>query len=352
MPLCAKIAKRSGQKVLHALGEMGLIHNAYKVASENATLLLPLVAMPSAVQQARLKALEPALMLIEAEVPASAKTPTVLGILSESLPPHLLSSVPRSIDHIGDIVVIELPVELWPHRDVVGNAILAIEKRTRTVLAKSGPVSGTFRVRDYEVIAGEDKTTTVHRENGCLFHLDLSKVYFTPRLSHEHERVATLARQGETVIDLFSGVGPYAIQVAKRLSEVKVYAVDLNPAAVQYLNRNILLNKVWDRVTAIEGDAREVVRAKLVGVADRVIMNLPSQATAFLDAACMALKAEGGVIHHYAFAAQDESRERLQVAATEAIRLAGRAVASIVATRTVRPVAPREYLTAMDLRVI
>jgi len=330
---------------------MELLNRSFKVAAEEGNLLLPLVRLPSASETARLKTLEPAMMLLDAEVPRPIARPTLLDALSERLPPHLLAVAPRSIDHIGDIAVIEFVPELWQHRAIVGNAILAVEKRTRTVLAKKGPVTGAFRLRDYEVVAGDGKMETVHRENGCVFYLDLSKVYFTPRLSFEHQRVAMSAKEGETVVDLFSGVGPYAIQIAKRVRDIRVYAVDLNPAAVEYLERNILANNVWGKVIPIEGDAREVVRQQLANSADRVIMNLPSQATLFLDAACLALKPRGGVVHHYAFATAGEPIEVVQASAVDAIRQAGRGVEAVLATRTIRAVAPHEYLVALDLAV-
>lgn len=42
--------------------------------------------------------------------------------------------------------------------------------------------------------------------------------------------------------DVFSGVGPIAISAAKKVKYV--YANDLNPKAVDHLERNIVLNKL------------------------------------------------------------------------------------------------------------
>ncbi|MEM2904648.1 MAG: class I SAM-dependent methyltransferase family protein [Candidatus Bathyarchaeia archaeon] len=351
MPLCLRVPKVSGQRVLRALGEMGLLSRSFKVTAQEESLLLPLERRPSDLEMERLAVSEPAAVLTEAFLPRAVARPTLLNVLSERLPPHLLASVPRSIDHVGDIAVIELAPKLWEHRTTIGDAILAVERHTRTVLAKRGPVAGAFRLRGYEVVAGEKRTTTVHRENGCIFHLDLAKVYFTPRLSFEHQRVAASVKESETVADLFSGVGPYAVQIARRLQDVRVYAVDLNPAAVEYLKLNIAANKVWGKVIPTLGDAREAVRTQLARRADRVIMNLPTEATAFLDAACLALKPEGGVVHHYAFLRAGESIESVQATAAEAIHRAGREVERVLAARTLRAVAPRTYLVALDLSV-
>lgn len=42
--------------------------------------------------------------------------------------------------------------------------------------------------------------------------------------------------------DVFSGVGPIAIAAAKIVK--RVYANDLNPQAIEYLERNSVLNKL------------------------------------------------------------------------------------------------------------
>ena len=47
-------------------------------------------------------------------------------------------------------------------------------------------------------MAGENKTVTTHVESGCIFSVDVSNCYFSPRLSHEHMRVARQVSDGET----------------------------------------------------------------------------------------------------------------------------------------------------------
>ena len=105
--------------------------------------------------------------------------------------------------------------ELEEYKKVIGEEILMIHKRVRTVLVKSGPVTGLYRTRGFEVIAGLKKTDTKYKEHGCVYYLDLAKVYFSPRLSHEHNRVASQVKEDETIIDMFAGVGPFSILIAK-----------------------------------------------------------------------------------------------------------------------------------------
>ena len=73
-------------------------------------------------------------------------------------------------------------------------------------------------------------------------------------------------QDGETVVDLFAGVGPFSVLIGKRNPTVKVYAVDLNPEAVELLKVNVRVNRVENRVFPILADAREITATKLKGV--------------------------------------------------------------------------------------
>lgn len=46
--------------------------------------------------------------------------------------------------------------------------------------------------------------------------------------------------------DVFAGVGPIAISAARKVKHV--YANDLNPYAVEYLERNCVLNKLQRKI--------------------------------------------------------------------------------------------------------
>src|SRR5262249_47411948 len=155
-----------------------------------------------------------------------------------------------------------------------------------------------------------NRTTTIHKESGCIFKVDLSKVFFSPRLSHEHERVAQQVEAGETVADLFAGVGPFSILFAQRLQSVEGNAEDFHPDAIILLTQNVSLNKIGGNLKAWTGDAGEVVEKELAGKANRVIMNNPSAARSFVGVACKALREEGGMIHYYTFAEGDDCEAR------------------------------------------
>ncbi len=351
--LCLKVKKIYGEKALILANKLGISNRELEIQRNANCICLPLIRQPDKNELAKLKEQLPDFTLITSVFTQKRqKRKTLDQILENQLSPHLLASLPHALDVIGDIAIIEIPPELQAHKSLIGKAVLAAHKNVHTVLAKVGAVSGTYRLREFEIIAGEHKTTTVHKEYGCQYHVDVAKAYFSPRLSHEHNRVASLVQKGETVVDLFAGVGPFSVLIAKNNPDVKVYAVDINPEAISYLKRNIRLNRVENRVIPILGDARQVIENGLLGVADRVIMNLPEKAFEFIDAACRAVKPSGGVVHYYAFSRLPDSIENAQQRFSEAVEKTGRKVDAFLSAKTIRETAPYEWQIVLDAKIL
>ena len=93
-----------------------------------------------------------------------------------------------------------------------------------------------------EVIAGEEDFHVTQSHLDCTFSFDFSKVYWNTRLETEHRRLVVAFQEGETVCDVFAGVGPFAVPAGKR--NVFVLANDLNPNSYRSLLGNIKTNKV------------------------------------------------------------------------------------------------------------
>lgn len=219
--------------------------------------------------------------------------------LEDDLSKEEFEEVPTSFDVVGDIAVIKIPDPLLEKKELVGEALMKVQGNVNTVLHQTSPVSGEFRTRDLEVIAGEDKTETTHKEFGCTFKVDLAKMYFSPRLGHERNRIAKKVKSGEIVTNMFAGVGCYSVLIAIHSDPEKVYSIDKNEHAVEYMRENIRINKIGEKVVPIQGDARQVIKEHLQGKSDRVLMPLPEFARDFLDSAFQTLKSEGGIIHFY-----------------------------------------------------
>jgi len=350
--LCLRVPRTSGEKAIAWTRTLGIFDQILEILKENGSICVPVTRKPSGDEVAALKAQVPEFQLaMRVFQEKERREKTLAEALETRLSPHLLASLPRALDIVGDIAIVEIPRELEPHKHAVGEAILRTHGNLRVVLAKAGAVSGTYRLRELDFLAGERRTATVHKEYGASFYVDVAKAYFSPRLSHEHQRVASLVRKGETVVDLFAGVGPFAVLIAKKDPDAKVYAIDINAEAVELLKQNIRFNRVENRAQAILGDARQVVSEKLAGAADRVIMNLPEKAGEFVDVACNALKPAGGTVHFYGFIRLPETLDALKQRFSEAVEEAGRKVADFTYAKAVRATAPYEWQAVLDAGV-
>jgi len=346
------VPRTSAEKALALLTQLRLLDAGLRIQAENGYTHIPLSREPFAWELERIRNDLPNVSLCEYEfIERHDKIVKLVDLLSDKLLPQVLASLPHAVDFVGDIAVVEISPELEPHKLAIGAAILKAHKRVKTVLSKSSPVNGVYRLRTYETIGGEARTRTVHRENGCVYHVDLAKAYFSSRLSYEHLRVASLVKEKETIIDMFAGIGPFSVLTAKTHANVRVYSVDMNPDAYELLRKNALANRVMGKVTPMLGDIRQVVNERLTGVADRVIMNLPERAVEYVDVACRALKPEGGVIHYYQFVDTPEPLDTARDRFAEALSQNDRRLLGISEARIVRGIAPFKYQVVVDAEI-
>jgi tRNA (guanine37-N1)-methyltransferase len=271
-------------------------------------------------------------------------------VLGSILTPEETAQVYSAFDQIGDIVIIKIPDELMPKKKLIADAILANVKTAKVVFAQVSAVKGNFRVRDLELIAGEDRTITEYKEHGCRFKVDVAKTYFSPRLSTERQRIAEMVGDSETIVNMFAGVGTYSVVIAKTNKTCQVYSIDSNAAASDLDRINAKLNKVQDRITTICGDASVVIKERLAGQADRVIMPLPERAKEFVDSAVLALK-EKGVVHYFAHVKADGKKAGLELGLQDAHAAFAKYDHKVLAVRVVREVGPRIYQIVADVSV-
>lgn len=344
---CVEAPARRGQELKEVLDDLDLREGDLRIKTVGGSILIPVEGSISDAEMEEVRGEVPSAELLEGDFEERETGPRSLKeALEGRLPRHLLPLAPSSFDVIGDIAVVELPDELEDYGREVGDALLDTHPSLETALAKGSSVEGEFRTRRHRHLAGAKERETVHREHACEFGVDVEGAYFSPRLSAERERVFRRVEPGEVVLDMFAGVGPFAVEVAKYGDPERVVAVDKNPRAYGLLVRNVERNAVTGTVRPVHGDASDVAR-ELEGRVDRVIMNLPRSAEEFLDEAVAALKPEGGVVHYYEVTDDpDVAEERLRLAVEEA----GRVVYS-VERREVRSFSPAERHWAFDARV-
>ena len=267
------------------------------------------------------------------------------GVLTQKESEELYSA----FDQIGDIIVIRIPDSLLPKKKVIGEALLENVHPARSVFYQSSDVEGDFRTRNLEVIAGDDNTETEYKEFGCRFRVDVQRAFFSPRLSTERSRIADLIQDGETVINMFGGVGMFSIVAAKRKA-CTVYNIDLNPHASRLCEQNIRLNKkMKGTVISINGDAAEVIGEQLQDKGDRTLMLLPERSDEFLASAILGTKS-GGTIHYYSHQHADKRQNAVELSKQHYSEITT-VKSEILGGRMVRAVGPRYYQTVVDVRI-
>lgn len=259
------------------------------------------------------------------------------------------------LDIIGDIAVVKMPLHGMVSVEELrrlAERIIAEVKHVRSVWLAEGPVEGGERVRSRLThLAGERRTVTVYREHGCRFKVDIARVFITPRLNYEHLRVARLVKPGETVVNMFAGAGLFSIIIARHARPRRVYSIDINPYAYEFMVENVRLNRVEDVVEPILGDAARVVEERLRGVADRVLMPLPELALDYLPYALEALREGRGIVHVYLHVEAPRGVDPLARGLgmlEDRLRELG-AGYSVGAMRVVRTVGPRRYQVVYDV---
>lgn len=335
--LFVKVPKKMGEKVRRRLADSGMLSREYQVESDDGFIYLPVSGRQGGYE------------FVEREGLRQERGPqSIRDALSSILKGEELDGLVTSFDIIGDIAIIEVPQSLGQKEKQIAKAIMEVHRNIRVVAKKAGAMSGEFRVRPLEVIAGEPRTETTYTEHGVRMELDPAKVYFSIRLSNERKRIAELAEDGESILALFAGVGPFPLVIAKKHPKARIVAVELNPEAVHYMERNISINKARNIKVEL-GDARDVVSGRYEGFADRIIMPLPMSAESFLDVAFKGAR-DNAMVHFYTFAmAKDPFNEALAKAKAVADKCGVRV--ELVSSRIARPYSPGVVQVVLDLRV-
>ena len=294
-----RVPAQLGEKLRRSLIDEGVLDLSLKVRRDGSTLLLPVTEPRKGAERCKFEPLPERLVL----------------------PRHEL---------VGGIAIMQ------DHDSEGAEKILRSRPSLHTVLFASSEVCGEYRTREFEVLAGEPTTRTEVIEYGHRFTVDLSRAYFSARLSSERHRILEQVAGNETVLDMFAGVGPFAIILAARATIV--VASDINPHAIILMLENCARNRT-ENVLPVLADAHHLP-GSIPWRFDRIVMNLPLSGTEFLSEAFRLCKA-GGTIHFYSLvSAEGEHIEYIH-------NLGG----TVVAERVVRSYSPAQWHTVYDIRV-
>ncbi|MHA1382243.1 MAG: class I SAM-dependent methyltransferase [Candidatus Helarchaeota archaeon] len=348
---CVYISKKEGEKLRKFLLELQILDRNKNIKLEGNKIFFPLIKELDKNLVSHILENFTTVKFTESnfrlrEIRNSKK---FFDILPKYLDKQELNYVPKSFDIIGKIAIIEIPDEIQKKGKLLAELLLEHNKALESVFAKSGKVNGEFRLRQLRYLAGKEETVTIHKENGCRYELDVKKVYFSPRLSTEHLRIANLVNSDEIVLDMFAGIGTFSILIAKRVGAI-VYSFDKNPDAIFYLKRNMKLNKVENLVKPFLGDANELIGKSVKEKFDRIIMNLPETTHRFLLLAINSIKLKGGIIHFYMFKKESESFDKIEENIQRQLKETNRHI-TILKTRRVKSTAPHEWQICIDMKV-
>jgi len=336
-----KVPKKEANNIRLILQEKSLLNHDWKIRRSDEYVYLPLNQEPDdeLLGELGLNSID----IVDIDFEEHKKRPRSMeDYLQGRIPPEKMDEFKKSFDIIGDVVILEIPDELEDEKYLIGEAALKFTKR-KSVYRKKSKIKGIVRTRELEHLAGEDQPVTIHKEYDSHIMLDVKKVYFSPRLATERKIVTDQVHDGEIILDMFAGVGPFAINIARR-HKVQIYAVDINPHAVDYLKKNITSNKLKGQITAIQGDVAEVLK-NLNPEMDRINMNLPGTAYEFLPLAVEHLK-PGGTLHYYQFSRdfEDPIKRVKKVAYPRHVE--------ILDKRKVKSRSPGVWHVAIDARII
>jgi tRNA (guanine37-N1)-methyltransferase len=339
-----KVIPRNAEKMKKLLLRKGIMDKQRNVEHSGSYVLFPVVDIASERIIKLIKRGGGAITMRKGAV--AERQDSYLGLLRKSLDANELNALVKGYDRLGNIVLIELPESLRGKKKTVARAVMSANKGVETVLEKVGAVRGVYRIRRLRYVAGKKNFVVNYVENGCRFVFDARKVFFSSRLSFERSRIASLVKDGERVIVMFAGVGPFVVEIAKRHAKSKVIGIELNRTAYMYMKQNIRLNKLGNAV-AVFGDVKDVYK-RYRDYADRIIMPLPMQSARFLKEA-IAMAKDSAIIHMYTFCRIGNEKEVFADVAAEAMRHG--ADTSLLNTRVARPYSAMEEEAVLEFRV-
>src|SRR3990172_6114388 len=248
--------------------------------------------------------------------------------------------IPNTYQMLGKVLLLKLshPQALKAKKKIAA-AIIKTFPYVKTVALQKG-VSGEFRQPKVEIIAGEKKTLTIHKELSCSFKLDVKKIMWSKGNHHERKRLLRLVKPNEIIVDMFSGIGYFSLILGKLSRARRIIAIEKNPESFNFLVDNIVLNKLHN-ITAINDDCRNFT---MKNKAERVLVGYFPGTIKFLPYA-LKLSKKGTIIHYHDLAADENELKR------EILKV-GKGKLKVLNAREVKEYSPSKRHYVFDLQFV
>ncbi len=288
--LGASVGRSEAESLRKELSALGLVDRLYIISEEQGRVIVPLVREPPG----GLLDSHSAVLIERTFRRREARRDPIEDILEIApVPEQLKPALPRKWELFGDVLVLRMDRSLNEFESKIAESYASV-LHAKAVLRDVGGVQGEYRQPVLRKILGDD-TVAIHLENGIRYKFDVSQIMFSSGNIEERARMAELKCDGETVVDMFAGIGYFSLPLAVYQKPKSVIACELNPVAHAYLVENIRMNGVYGIVRPVLRDNRDLPGAD---IADRVIMGYVKTTHEFLPTALRLVKS-GGIIHYH-----------------------------------------------------
>lgn len=260
--------------------------------------------------------------------------------------------LPRGFQTLGNVIILKLNPKLLNKKEIIAKAYLDMLPNIRGVYLNKGRIIGISREpENIEFLMGENNPIVEHKEHDIIYRFDITKIMFSKGNTNERKFLTTLVKPGEIVVDMFAGIGYFSLPIAKHSEVKKVYSIELNSEAFNFLTENIKRNNVEEKIIPIHGDCKqEVLKLSVSGVrADRVIMGIFPAPKDYIKEA-LTLSKEEGTIYHYEGVIEKDNYLSLYKDFSEVVKKEKRKC-ELMAHRFVKSYGPNLFHTVFDIFV-
>lgn len=269
--------------------------------------------------------------------------------LEAKLSKQQLEALPSGYQQLENIIIIKLKPELENKKKEIAKAIMQIFPYEKTIM-QIKEIKGKYRQPRIEFLLGEKKFAVNYKENNCVFQFDVRKIMWAKGNKAERQRIASIAKEGEVVMDFFAGIGYWTVPILKAGKAGKVIAFEHNPEAVKFLRKNLEANKIKkEKCAIIKGDCAKNALKFPEASADRILMGLIPAPKFALPAALHCIK-NNGIIHYEGTAVEGKPEELFEDVEKECKKLNYKP--TLLNAQFVKDYAPKIAHYTLDIQVL